>query len=79
MAEFFLFDPQLTFPDGGTTACIFTCPEFSELECMSPLKKLKVGETIEYEITWQLFQLPGEITDPSEKIISAAKWLKNRP
>jgi hypothetical protein len=44
---------------------------------MSPLKKLKIGETIEHDIAWELFQLPTEITDPSEKIISAAKWLKS--
>ena len=79
MAESFRFDPKQTYPDGGTTASIFTCPEFSELECMSPLKELKVGESIEHEIIWQLFQLPAEITEPSEKINSAVKRLNSTP
>ena len=77
MAEFFPYDPLQKYPDGGTSAAIFTCPEFSELECLSPLKELEIGESIEHEITWQLFRLPAEITDPSEKTNLAIQWLNS--
>jgi hypothetical protein len=78
MAEFLTFDTEHIYPDGGTSASIFTCPEFSELECMSPLKKLKVGETIENKIEWGLFKLPDGVSGPAEKRRAAIEWLNSK-
>jgi hypothetical protein len=78
MAESFPFDPKQTYPDGGTTASIFTCPDFSELECMSSLKKLKIDETIEHEIEWELYKLPDWARGPAEKRGAAVELLTSK-
>jgi hypothetical protein len=57
MSESFEYDADAVYPDGGTSASVFTCPDFTELECLSPLKALAVGEWIEYTIRWDLLKL----------------------
>ncbi|TLX77180.1 hypothetical protein E9993_05725 [Labilibacter sediminis] len=42
------------YPDGGTSASIYSCSLFAELECLSPEKILNVGEEIQHTITWEL-------------------------
>ena len=77
IAEFFSFQPQAIYPDGGTSATIFTCPDFAELECMSPLAKLKIGESIEYDICWELFELNSD--NPNQQKQQAINWLDKKP
>ncbi|MHC4231526.1 MAG: hypothetical protein ACYTEM_06890 [Planctomycetota bacterium] len=60
MIESFEYDASAVYPDGGTSATIFTCPEFAELECLSPLKRLKVGDCIEHTIVWDLVKLQSD-------------------
>lgn len=78
IAEFFSYDPEAVYPDGGTSVTVFTCPDLTELECLSPLTKPNIGDAFEYTITWDLFQLPAELTTPQEKRQAAVKWLNSR-
>jgi len=59
MAEFFHFEENTQYPDSGTSATAFTCPTFTELECLSPLVKLKTGQSRNYNITWDIHQISG--------------------
>jgi hypothetical protein len=78
MAEFFSYQAHAVYPDGGTSATIFTCPTFAELECLGPLKKLEIGDSMEYQITWELFELPPDLTDPEQKRQKAVQWLNSK-
>lgn len=75
MAEFFPYQRDAVYPDGGTSATVFTCPTFTELECLSPLKRLEVGESMEYQIVWELFELPSNLKGPEQKRQKAVQWL----
>ena len=55
--EKFNFDDKNSYPDGGTSVTIFGNHLFSELECLSPEKKLKIGETICYDLQWSLLKI----------------------
>ncbi|WP_405568092.1 hypothetical protein [Polaribacter sp. Asnod6-C07] len=55
--EKFIYDKQETYPDNGTSVTIFGNHLFTELECLSPEKKLKINETIRYDLSWQLVNL----------------------
>jgi hypothetical protein len=48
-----------TYPDCGTSVTIFGNDLFSELECLSPERTLKIGENIEYDIQWNLHKIIG--------------------
>jgi hypothetical protein len=58
LVQRFRRDPHGTFPDGGLCATVFACPSYVELELMSPLRPLAVGEALEFPITWELYPLP---------------------
>jgi len=74
--EFFKYDVNETYPDGGTSATIFTCSDFTELECLSPEKKLKPGQSIQFDIQWKLHKI--ENTKNFTKIRKQAiSWLEN--
>ena len=45
------------YPDCGTSVTIFGNDLFSELECLSPERTLKVDEKIEYDIQWKLHKI----------------------
>jgi hypothetical protein len=47
-------DKKEFYPDGGTSCTIFGNDLFSELECLSPEKTLKIGESIQYDLQWSL-------------------------
>ena len=56
-AEEFNFDTQTLYPDGGTSVTLFGNSLFSELECLSPEKKLDIGESICYDLHWSLLKV----------------------
>jgi hypothetical protein len=60
MVEKFSPLEKMKYPDGGTSATIFTCPELAELECLSPEKVMKVGEVIEHSISWELIKISDD-------------------
>ncbi|MBN1796699.1 MAG: hypothetical protein JW804_08500 [Sedimentisphaerales bacterium] len=78
IAEFFSYQADATYPDGGTSTTIFSCPEFTELECMSPLAKLKPGQSMEYEICWELFELESDVNHPDEQRKEAVKLVRGK-
>ncbi len=55
--EEFNFDEKNSYPDGGTSVTMFGNNLFSELECLSPEKKLNIGETICYDLQWSLLRI----------------------
>jgi hypothetical protein len=55
--EQFNFDTQTLYPDGGTSVTLFGNSLFSELECLSPEKKLHIGESICYDLHWSLLKV----------------------
>jgi hypothetical protein len=52
--EKFTYDEKATYPDNGTSVTIFGNHLFTELECLSPEKKLVIGESIRYDLHWSL-------------------------
>jgi hypothetical protein len=60
MVEYFIPDPDADYPDGGMSAAIFSCARFTELECLSPRKILKPGESIEHVIWWELKKIKNQ-------------------
>lgn len=57
--ESFNFDSSQKekYPDNGTSVTIFGNDLFTELECLSPEKTLKIGETIKYDLSWNLLKV----------------------
>ena len=51
---------KAVYPDGGTSCTIFGNDLFSELECLSPEKTLKIGEIIRYDLQWSLQKVKDE-------------------
>ncbi|KOY53055.1 hypothetical protein [Polaribacter dokdonensis] len=60
LIERFEFDESAKYPDFGTSVTIFGNDLFSELEVLSPEKLLKVGESINYNIKWNLIKMSSK-------------------
>lgn len=60
LIESFEFDESANYPDSGTSVTIFGNDIFSELEVLSPEKLLKVGESIDYKIKWNLIKMSSK-------------------
>jgi len=52
--EQFTFNEKAVYPDNGTSVTIFGNDVFTELECLSPEKRLSIGEKITYNLSWNL-------------------------
>jgi hypothetical protein len=50
------------YPDMNSNFEIYTAGSFVEIESLSPLRKLKLGESIEHTETWSLSRLPMSMT-----------------
>ena len=55
--EDFTFENDEKYPDNGTSVTIFGNDLFTELECLSPEKTLKIGESIKYNLNWSLYKI----------------------
>jgi hypothetical protein len=55
--EKFNFDDKATYPDNGTSVTIFGNHLFTELECLSPEKTLKIDEKLTYNLSWELHKV----------------------
>ncbi len=60
MIECFDYVEGATYPEGGTSAAAYSNPRFAELECLSPERPLKVGESLELTIHWELHRIREE-------------------
>ena len=78
MAEFFRRDGTQSYPDGGLSAEVYTCPDYTELELLSPWVYLQVGETLMHEIAWELHRLPAVAETPQARRQAAVEWLATR-
>jgi hypothetical protein len=79
IAEFFKRDSTQPYPDGGLSAEVYTCPDYTELELLSPWVRLQVGEALEHPIAWELYRLLAHLKTPEEKRGAAVEWLRTRP
>ena len=61
----FKSDTKEKYPDGGTSCTIFGNDVFTELECLSPEKTLKISEIIAYDLQWSLHEVKNKKTLPS--------------
>ena len=78
MAEFFRRDGTQSYPDRGLSAEVYTCPDYTELELLSPWVCLQVGETLMHEIAWELHRLPAVAETPQARRQAAVEWLATR-
>ncbi|RPH97562.1 MAG: hypothetical protein EHM72_13465 [Calditrichaeota bacterium] len=72
--EFFRRQPGI-HPDGDLSAEVYTSPQYTELELLSPLTKLSIGQEIHHDIVWRLTALPANAITKDEKVQTAAQWL----
>jgi len=75
IGEVFPYARNRAYPDGGTSAAIFTSPELAEVECLSPLASLAVGQSIEHTVAWELLALPDTALERTVRRRLAVEWL----
>jgi hypothetical protein len=73
--QFFDRRENVTYPEGNLGATVYTSPEYTELELLSPLQELKPGESMEYTIVWDILTL-DTLTVPEQKRRAAVEWLE---
>jgi hypothetical protein len=73
--QFFRLQPHVNYPDNGLCAEVYTEPGYTELELLSPLKDLGVGESMYFSIIWRLHKLPADIKTDEGKQTAAVGWL----
>ncbi|MBN1893484.1 hypothetical protein JW906_03270 [bacterium] len=78
IAELFRLDESGQYPDGGISASVFTCPEYAELELMSPTACLLPGQKLHFEIAWEMKSLPPEAGNAEKRRLAALDWLAGR-
>lgn len=75
IGEFFRLQPNANYPDEGMSVEVYTEPDYTELEILSPLRQLAIGESMLFTINWRLHQLPTELNTDREKRTAALTWL----
>jgi hypothetical protein len=64
IVERFKRKPDGEYPDGGLTVAAYACPDYAELEVMSPKTPLEPGQSLSFDIAWELDVLSeGPIED----------------
>lgn len=51
------YDPAIAYP-AGSNLQVYTEPKYTELETISDLRHLQVGESLEHEVVWELRPAP---------------------
>jgi hypothetical protein len=77
IAEFYRRDATQRYPDDGMSAEVYTSTHYTELELLSPLSPLQVGESLSFTIEWELFQLPTSATTHDSRVQAAMEWLQS--
>lgn len=77
IGEFFRLQPGATYPDGGLSAEVYTSPEYTELELLSPLQELRLEEEIQFDISWRLHKLSKNAVTRDQKREAAVEWLNS--
>ncbi len=62
------------YPDGGCSCEIYSCPDFTEAEALSPLQTILPGHSFDFSIEWELREYNGKARDAKtlEKIVNEA-------
>jgi len=76
IVELFERDPDAAYPDGGLSEAVYTCPQYTEIELMSPLKTLRIGEALTFDIAWHLYRLPRSCRTAEERREAALRILQ---
>jgi hypothetical protein len=71
--------PGAEYPEGGLSATCYMCSDYAELEVMSPIRRLGIGESIENEVRWDLLRLPDSCRNAGERREAGLGILKNAP
>ena len=61
------------YPDGGCSCEIYSCPDFTEAECLSPLKTVLPGHSLDFAVEWKLCEFdkgsdPDTLTNVIENV-----------
>ena len=78
LVEFFRRDATQRYPDGGLSAEVYTCADYTELELLSPWVYLQVGEILQHPIAWELLELPKGLDTPDARRQAVVDWLGAR-
>jgi len=65
------------YPDGGLSAEVYTSPQYTELELLSPFAALGIGQSTQFDISWRLHKLPSSAKTASQKRSAAIEWLNS--
>ena len=79
VAQFYRRDSTQAYPDSGLSAEGYTSTDYTELELLSGLQKLEVGDSMAFTIAWDLHLLPAEATTPPARRREALSWLWEQP
>ncbi len=77
IGEFFDRVSGAEYPDNGCSAQVYTSPEYTELEILSPFKALRLNETHDFTIRWRLHKLPESAVSPDQIRTAAVNWLQS--
>ncbi len=75
--EFFHLQPDTDYPDNGLSAEVYTEPAYTELEILSPLNSLNIGESMHFSIIWRLNKLSTDNKTDVDKRAAAVGWLNS--
>lgn len=73
MAILFTRVEGLEYPDGGLSTEVYTSPDYTELEILSPLTVLQPGESFEWNVRWVLTELAAET--PEGRRAEVLTWI----
>lgn len=73
LVEHTAVDPAGVYAD-GTSAQVYTSPDYAELELLSPTTQLQPGETLSNTVTWRL--LPRRNRTPAELAAALARRIR---
>jgi hypothetical protein len=77
IGEFYSFQTGAAYPDGGLSAEVYTCPQYTELELLSSFNQLAVGGQMESTIYWDLKQLSKGLSQQAQRD-AAVQWLNEQ-
>lgn len=75
----FGYDPAAEYPDDGCSLEVYTCPEYAEMQVLSPLYELSPGEERVFVEEWTLQRLRKDQQPAEKTALSAREWFSRAP
>ncbi|MCS7223683.1 MAG: DUF4380 domain-containing protein [Armatimonadetes bacterium] len=69
----FPYQKGAVYPDGGCTVEVYSCEEFIEVECLSPLVTIAPGKEYVFPMEWWLFTEVDDLGRTEQEILAALK------